>query len=193
MILWTIQPEAVYNSIIGDGVYHCDFSQSFLRDHKMQYDWLVSKMIKHIGERPKVVSYPVWAWYKWNGKRKQPDLRSERWGNGFCGDVFYCIKIQIPDEQVLLSDFDSWSIILVNGLISESEEEHNALEKRYNALSKEKQKNMKDKNWERVFNIEELDNDWVSCGNFVQATFWELKKENIVFAKKFVSAHARKI
>ena len=49
------------------------------------------------------VIYPVWAWYAQNGKHYKPDLRSERWGYGSAGDKFACIEV--PDEQVLLSDF----------------------------------------------------------------------------------------
>lgn len=142
-----------------DGVYHCDFSKSILCDYKMQYALLVSQMVRRVGERQRGVSYLVWAWYKRNGKRMQPDLPTERWRNGVRGAVFYCIKIQVPDEEVLLSDLDSWSVILLNGFISDSEEEVNALEKQYNVLSGEDgQKHMKDKNWERVFDINELDN-----------------------------------
>ena len=35
------------------------------------------------------------------------------------------IEFEIPDDQVLLSDFDVWHIVLCNGLVSESEEEDN--------------------------------------------------------------------
>ena len=55
--------------------------------------------------------------------RKKPDLRRERWGNGFKGDRFSCMEIDIPDEKVVLTDFDAWSIILLNGLLSENEDE----------------------------------------------------------------------
>ena len=80
-------------------------------------------MIKRIGPPPEGVVYPVWAWYKQNGKRKKPDLRSERWGYGPGDEDYTCIEFEIPEDHVLLSDFDSWHTILNNGLFSDSEEE----------------------------------------------------------------------
>ena len=53
------------------------------------------------------VTLPVWAWYQWEGVRKKPDLRKERWANGFEGEEFVCLECDIPDEEVVLSDFDS--------------------------------------------------------------------------------------
>ena len=119
MILWTIQPEAVYEEILSTGVYHCDFSKSSLSEWERQYDWLVEQMKKRIGPPPNGVSYPVWAWHTWEGVRKKPDLRRERWGNGWKGERFVCLEIDVPDKDVLLSDFDSWSIILLNGLLAD--------------------------------------------------------------------------
>ena len=78
MILWTIQPLEVYKQIQEIGVYHCDFEKSFLNDCRDQYDWLVRQMKHRIGAPPEGVSYPVWAWYMWEGVRKKPDLRRER-------------------------------------------------------------------------------------------------------------------
>lgn len=188
MILWTIQTEDVYNMIMETGVYRCDFNRCFGCDWKKQYDWLVLQMIKRIGKRTKGVTYPVWAWYQWEDERKKPDLRRERWGNGWKGDVFYCMEIDIPDKDVLLSDFDLWSIILNNGLISYSEEEDDDMEKRYNSLSKNGQKHMMEKNWERVFDLLHLDNGWIMRGSSIQATFWELRREQVVCVQKLVAA-----
>lgn len=72
MILWTIQPEKVYQSILENGVYRCDFSRSPMKDWKAQYDWLAAQMTKRLGKPPAGVSYPVWAWYQWEGVRKKP-------------------------------------------------------------------------------------------------------------------------
>jgi len=188
MILWTIQPEEVYELIQNTGVYHCDFSRSMLSDMSLQYNWLVEQMKKRIGDPPTGVTYPVWAWYCWEGARKKPDLRRERWGNGVKGDRFVCLEIDIPDEKVLLSDFDAWSIILLSGLLSVSEKEDDELQATYDALTPEDQWKMMSKNWEDVFNLKEIDNDWVHRGNSIQATFWELRKEQICKVRTFTSA-----
>lgn len=68
MILWTIQPNKVYQEIITAGIYHCDFTRSAMVDCKPCYDWLVQEMKKRIGPPPAGVTYPVLAWYQWEGR-----------------------------------------------------------------------------------------------------------------------------
>ena len=179
MILWTIQPVEVYDLIQETGVYHCDFTKSMLSDCQDQYDWLVQEMKDRIGDPPRGVSYPVWAWYMWEGDRKKPDLRRERWGKGWKGERFACMEIDVPEDRIVLSDFDSWSIILLHGLLSDSEEEDTRLENEYNSLSEEDKRAYRDKNWERAFDLTYVDNDWMHRGDSIQATFWELRKEDI--------------
>lgn len=113
MILWSIQPEEVFDLIQREGVYHCDIHKSRMGDFAdMQYSWLVSQMKKRIGPPPEGVSFPVWAWYQWRKDRKKPDLRAERWYYGYRGEKFYRLEIDIPDEQVLLSNFALWHVPL---------------------------------------------------------------------------------
>jgi len=179
MVLWSIQPEELYYEILNTGVYRCDISKSFMNDDLEAYDWLRTEMVKKIGPMPEGVSYPVWAWYVQDKQRKKPDLRRERWCYGSTGDRFACIEIEVPDEEVVLTDFDEWSIILLHSLISYTEEEDEALEAEYNSLSAEKQLEMKYNNWKRVFEISPMDTEWTIRGRDIQATFWELKKEYI--------------
>lgn len=179
MTLWTIQPEEVYQQIQKTGIYRCDFKKSQMTDLREQYDWLVQEMKARIGEPPEGVFYPVWAWYMWEGARKKPDLRRERWGNGWIGDRFVCMEIEIPDDKLVLSDFDSWSIILLNGLLTDTEEEEKILEKAYEAMPPEAQREFKYQNWKNVFDLSYVENGWIHKGDSIQATFWELRKENI--------------
>ena len=191
MILWTIQPLEVYELIQHTGVYHCDFSRSVLSDFGEQYDWLVNAMKDRIGDPPEGVSYPVWAWYMWEGVRKRPDLRKERWGNGWKGEQYACMEIDIPEKDVVLSDFDSWSIILLHGLLADSEEEDNRLEQIYDSLSEKDRKVFRDKNWEKAFDLTYVDNKWVHRGDSIQATFWELRKEDIREVRFFTAAREK--
>ena len=191
MVLWTLQPEAVYHAILNSGVYRCDFTKSHMNSFKAQYDWLADQMRQRIGSPPVNVDYPVWAWFAREGRRKRPDLRRERWANGWKGDRFVSLEIEIPDNMVLLSDFDSWSLILLDGLLSETEQEGILLDEEYASLSDQEQQKYKSKNWERVFDLSELNNEWTTRGSSIQATFWELKREQIKNARLFVSAAVR--
>ena len=118
----------------------------------------------------------------------KPDLRSERWANGYAGDKLVCMEIEVPDEQVLLSDFDLWSIVLLDALITETEEEDNKLDKIYHALTPEEQFKMKYENWKRVFDVTPLDNEWIRCGSWIQATFWVLTRNMIKKVRYFTAA-----
>lgn len=181
MILWTIQPERVFRLIYKRGVYRCDLSKSGMEDFAdPQYDWLVSQMKKRIGPPPEGVKYPVWAWYRWSLTKKRPDLHAIRWWWGQKGDKFYRIEIDIPDSEVLLSDYESWAgIILNNGLLSYTEQEDKELDAIYESLSPEGKNKFRAKNWERVFDVSYFENGWTNRGNTIQATFWELRRENI--------------
>lgn len=188
MVLWTIQPEELYRRILETGVYICDPQQCSMPEFSEMYDWLAEQMKARIGTPPEGVVYPVWAWYAQRGKHHKPDLRSERWTNGSAGDKFVCIEIEVPDEQVLLSDFDSWELVLLDALISETEAEDHELDRFYQKLSSEKQREMKYRNWERVFDISPLNNDWILRGWWIQATFWVLTKDMIRKVRYFTAA-----
>lgn len=188
MILWTIQPERVFRLIYKRGVYRCDLSKSGMEDFAdPQYDWLVAQMKKRIGPPPEGVKYPVWAWHQWRKGRKKPDLRWERWYCWPRGAKFYRLEIEIHDDKVLLHDFDEWGIILNNGLLADSEEESDKLDKIYDSLSPEEKNEFRAKNWERVFDLTPVNNDWMTRGENIQATFWELRKEQIREATMFIS------
>ena len=188
MTLWTIQPEELYFSILKTGRYVCDPQQIGMPEFTEMYNWLVQQMKERIGEPPEGIIYPVWAWHTQRSKHQKPDLRSERWSNGYDGDKFVCLEIEVPDEQVLLSDYDLWSLILLDVLITETEEEDNEIEKTYKALPPEKQLKLKYENWKRVFDVTPFDNAWMRRGAWIQATFWSLKKDMIKKVRYFTAA-----
>ena len=189
MILWTIQPEEVLRLIKRTGVYRCDAEKAGTDDFcPVQYDWLADQMRRRIGSPPEGVSYPVWAWQRWYGRRKRPDLRALRWHWGGESRMnFYRLEIDIPEEQVLLSDYRAWGVMLNNGLLSDTEKEDGELGKIYKSLSPDAQREMKYKNWERVFDITPVEDEWTGRGEVVQATFWELRKEQIRKTTMFIT------
>ena len=188
MILWTCQEEAVYRQLQETGVYRCDLNLSSMKDCREKYDWLVRQMKQRIGPPPEQVTYPVWAIYQQSDKHRKPDLRRERWEFGCDGERFACIEIEIPDRDVLLSDLDVWCIILNDGLLSDTEQEDRCLEAQYEALSPSEKRRMKEKNWERVFDLSPLNSDWMRRGYDIQATFWELRLEQVRDVRFFCAA-----
>ena len=92
----------------------------------------------------------------------------------------------------MLSDFDEWHIVLCNGLVSDTEEEDVAQEAFYESLSDEEKIAYKEKNWERVFDISPLNNGWTTRGEWVQATFWELRREDVRAVRFFRTGKYRR-
>lgn len=145
-------------------------------------------MAARIGAPPRGAVWPVWAWYMRNGKRAKPDLRAERWRCGPGNEEFTCLEIDVPADRVVLSDFDVWHIILNDGLISTTEEEHLQLEARFYSLPPMRRAAYQQQNWTRVFDVTPFENDWMMRGKWIQATFWELRREQVRNVRTFKTA-----
>lgn len=174
MRLWTIQKEDVYTKLLNDKTHTCDIYESELakrESFKIAYDWIKREMSKMLNDETDL--YPIWAWYKYNNKNKQPDLRMS--GYAAKGTKCVCLEIEIPDNKVLLSDFELWHYVLNNWYINNDEED----DKWFDNLPKELELNEKEKSWMRIFNTTNSD--------FIQATFFELKIDNVKKVKHFVS------
>ena len=203
MQLWTIQPKAVYDLILKTGVYRCDpFKSEMLKPldeacegilepvFQRKYDWLVGRMEQRIGKRPDGVIYPVWAWYRYEGSDK-PDLRKERWSNGNPGTLMACILLDIPDDRVVLSDFGNWHHVLNGWPIVDTEDEADKADAYMDTLTEPEKDNFLDNNWERVFETDVFDNGWTSRGQDVQATFWELRREDVRGVRFFTACEKK--
>lgn len=207
MRIWTIQTEEVYQNLQKEKVLYVEEAKShYITDSehekaigcpwtfKDSYDWLVKEMKERVGNPPRHgVNYPWWGWYKYKGKNKKPDLRNIGLGN--TGEYEYCIEIEIPDKEILLSDHDLWHCVLNDCEISHFEYESEELyEEAYNkyqeylmTLSPETREKIKLNSWKEIFDSEykeERDKDWTNR-NFIQCNFWELRLDQVVRVQKF--------
>lgn len=180
MTLWTMQPKTVHDNIIKHGQYICDSEKITMPDFRKHYDWLVTQMKQRIGCPDKTIQYPVWAWHTRNWKHKKPDLRHARWAYGKPGEAYICIELEIPDNQVLLSDFDAWNSVLNNSILADNMEDWERQEDELDKLPEPQKTEALHSNWEKnLFNISPLKNEWCIRDCDIQATFWVLKKEMI--------------
>lgn len=181
MILWTIQPVKIMDLFVFDNdEYVCDSWQSEnFDDFKNAYLWMVNEMDKRNIPHPEGVSLPLWAWYTRNGKHKKPDLRNSDYGTR--GTKAVCIEFEIPDDEVLLSDFDAWHYVLNNTWFdnSRNESEWEILHEWYDLLDSETREKVKVESWQKIFDVSPEKTKWFSKGEFIQATFWELRKDMI--------------
>lgn len=179
MKVWTIQCAEVYDIIQRTGEYSVkeDFIDNY---YKSAYLWLTEQMKNKIGPAPDDVTFPIWAWYRWNGKNKKPDLRSSSFGK--TGDRLICMELDIPDNEICLSDFDSWHFVLNYTYLNngcEDEETFNSDWEKLNKMTPERRKEAIEKSWENIFDIDFYKSAYQVRGEWVQGTFWKIKKEYI--------------
>lgn len=67
-------------------------------------------MAKRISSPPFGVNYPIWAWHLWEGSSNRPDMRKSSYAPR--GTPIVRIKLDIPENEILLSDFDLWHYVL---------------------------------------------------------------------------------
>lgn len=77
MRLWTIQHYSAYETMLETGILAANEEHLLCQDELCQdnfryaYNWMSHKMIEaNILPPNKIIHYPVWAWYQWEGKRK---------------------------------------------------------------------------------------------------------------------------
>lgn len=176
MILWTIQHQNAYEKMQKTGVLRAD--GAFILDEffKEPYLWMANQMKVRIGNPPEGTLFPVWAWYQWEGKRKRPDMRVHGRGWGEKGSPIVLLTIDVPENCVLLSDFDYWHVVLNDGdlvfPISET------------AVYSQDEK---EKSWENIFDIECSYDGEPHPNLTTQATMWEIRREWVLKAENFIS------
>jgi len=179
--VWTIQPAAVYEKLKAEGVFRCDpmhpecfAALGFYR----AYDWLAGQMRQRIGGPPDGVRYPIWAWYAMYGKNRRPDLR---WIEFRAQSAGYCIELEIPDADVLLSDAEGWYIVLNDGYYPSANDSFDAEYQEWELLPDVDRERIKIDSWDRVFDVF---NEKTPC-EFIQATFWEMRIEQVIQIRYF--------
>lgn len=188
MRLWTIQPPEAIDIIEKTGKFACDttLSENY-QDFHDAYLWLVGEMDKRKIHHPENLQLPLWAWHTFNWKHKKPDFR--RAGLGASGEKNVCIEFEIPDSQVLLSDFYNWHFVLNNSWLDDSicEEEFDKMHEWYDSLNPQKRETIKKKSWQKIFDTTPVCTEWRENGCYIQATFWELRKDMIRDVRYFVA------
>lgn len=122
------------------------------------------QLIKRVGPRPTSGSTPIWCWYA-QDKRQMSQ------------DIYYpnqvCLELEVPNNQVLLSDFDLWHIVLGQGYFSKTAESYDQEIAEVDKLPPLQKEQAYRKSWEQIFNVNK-------DGQWIQACIWNLKYEQVV-------------
>lgn len=180
----TIQHEAAWKNFEKTGILvaneDCLFCEAKFR---FAYEWISQQMIRRIGTPPEGVSYPVWAWFQWEGKRGRRDLRYS--GYAKRGTPMVQIAFDAEENDFLLSDFDSWHCILNNSFLANSEAEWDNF---YNKTHYPTQHEI-EPSWQRVFDLTQYEPGWDAPPEqkSIQATLWQIKIEQVKKVEHFIA------
>lgn len=139
------------------------------------YRFMAYEMSKRLPSPLVPCAYPIWAWYKSNG-RYRPSKKLDALHHGKVR-----LRLEIDEKRVLLSDFDRFAYLTCGGLYFELKPG----DERYgdNIFLPDEQFYP---NWECVFDIHRKNDDdygWSWRRETIQATFWELFLEDVTETK----------
>lgn len=200
MRIWTIQTQAAWDALKSDGVLRARLEHQS-SDWPDAYAWMRDQMIRRIGEPPLLDAAPLWGWHRWrNEGQPRPDLRSIRhyWHPP---GPYVLIECDLPDNAVVLSDFDAWHLVLNNRYVSISEEDDDAYEfeaRRYHAMPDEGalaalRENFY-KSWDRIIDMDALTEPYWHGDQkrSVQACFWQIEAAQVRSVRPFHSVERRR-
>lgn len=173
--------------------YLTGYARRAWRHHLSAYRWMATQMVERIGRSPGRSSYPLWAWRSWNGKPR-PDLRSG--GHLPAGTKGYRLAIDVPDEEVLLSDFELWHHVLNGWYLALAEEDSDAFEAALKearapiyAPYPEPFHSRAVESWEHIFDVDRASSEWLGDASerSIQATFWRLDVEQVKSVQAFTA------
>lgn len=160
------------------------------------YDWMREQLVDRIGSPPTENSAPLWGWYQWsNINNKRPDLRSLRHYWGPAGQ-HVMIEYEIPDNEVLLSDQGAWNNTIHNSYLALNDAEDDQFNERLKQSGWQIDQPIPDhllseihKSWERIFDLEALDGEFWGAvqDKSIQASFWEIRMDQVLSNKLFTS------
>lgn len=172
--LYTIQDYSVYLKIKKNGFYRTDRRFICSNNFKQAYEWLFEESKKiHKNWKEK---RPVWTWLK------KPDLRSWKY---FQDDrkpkkvKMVLLELLVDENEVVVSDFDTWHCVLNCSLYTESDKEWDDFHEKYGKYDKIPKAGLKilKNSWQRCLNPNPKDHK--------QGTIEQIREDQIVKVTNF--------
>lgn len=166
MKLWSIQTEGAYKKLTDKGELWGDWRRTW-DEFRRPYKWLCRQMEERgiaLKQRP-----PMWAW------PKKPDLRRNHHLEK--GKRGYRLELEVPDELVLVSNFEAWHCVLNDHLLVLSDDDLD--------LMFDRPRNVMEASWQGIFDKEVCYKGGYNMRE--QATFPTIKQEYVLRARPFVA------
>ncbi len=174
--LWTVQALEAYEVLERTGVLYGTRERIMFEDGRA-YGWLCNQMkIRGILPEENGETFPIWAWYKLEGK--EPDLRALQ-ELSEDGQRLVALELRVSHDRVLLSDFDLWHYVLNDWYVAATEEEDERFQKFGHFFNQHRQNT-----WPRIFKV----GDWkfldfygiTNENEYVQGTLWHITMDDVV-------------
>lgn len=164
MRFWTIQDPKF---LVPDKKFYTGDGRRIMeQSFRPAYHWLIDQMAQRLPNYHG--GYPIWMWVE------KPDLR--RAGYGPRGTKCILLTLEIPVERVLISDFHAWHCVLNNW---------------YLALRQKEKRLVKEKSWERIFDLPAIAASpvWMAGdeGQVLQAVVERIYPEEIISQRSFIA------
>ncbi len=188
MRLWMIVAEPAVRALERQGGLVADGRRT-PPDFRRAYRWMATQMAARVGPPPRPGAFPLWAWAQWLGPRqRKPDMRAS--GLRPDGTDSFRLTLELPDAQVLLSDFEDWHAVLNGWYLGQSEAESDAFDAELAAAAvpwgwpcPEPFYSRVLASWLRAFDLDRTGRDPARQG--IQATFWRLAAPQVRRIERF--------
>lgn len=165
--VWTIHPVAAWESFQRTGELRgsAQHAEPYFR---RAYEWLRGQMKKRLPSY--VGGWPVWAWVRWSPESPRPDLRAS--GHLPHGTHGVRIELLVPEERVLISDYELWHMVLNDSYLSwsEAEDERWCARAESGGVTAEVLQREKEASWERIFDFSSPHRDPEWWNDYVTAS-----------------------
>lgn len=199
MKVWHLLPEVTYNKLVAYGSLTADkrYANEYFKD---PYTWMAEQMRKRLPDPPKEDLFPIWVWKKWSSYSDKPDLRCSHLLHPKTPGIL--LELDVPEEDVLLSDFDDWHSILNRGPNSATEKEWDDFyikagkilgDTPVGIFDEGYPKELKDivlESWENIFDLTTpRDPTWKGAVHpeQIQGCMWKLQVHHITNIKRFIA------
>jgi len=135
--------------------------------HQIAYRWIAQKLgqkVQNLGG----LDYPVWAW-------KTPPELNGKWGDP--GQSMCLVEFTMPEDKVLLCDYQSWHIVLMNKYVASTDSDYLCFQKKLQLSNAADEwpypkpfHSIVVESWSRIFNVSDRCED----ESDVQAVLWSI-------------------
>lgn len=199
MRIYTIQRIELYEDLLHNGIAYCDRESKMCCDYRFQYDWMAGQMRKRVGMPIfEGIKYPLWVWQQYSSRKKTKPPMSPH-DIPFRQEEAVMLELDVPEDQVLLSDFALWGLPLLNwGIYGKREDkqlckecdEYEKIHGKCNQMT-DYPESIRFKiveSWDQIFNFDIRDPYIVTSrrqNRCIQGTIWYLRKEWLKTAHVF--------